>query len=222
MDSCGLDVESLDAVLVSHGHSDHTNGIPVLSRRKGVPVFLNAGAAAETGLAGAVADRTREFCTGRRFDVGELSVSSFALSHDAQDTVGFVISDGRVAAGFATDLGCVTLEVQGGLSGCDLCVLEFNHDEAMLMSGPYPPFLKKRVRSALGHLSNDEAAELLAGIAHRDMRHLVLAHLSRTNNTPEIPLETARRVVGSLGARASSIRISLGWQDRPGEVISIG
>jgi phosphoribosyl 1,2-cyclic phosphodiesterase len=160
-----------------------------------------------------------DFAPGEPFVVGCLKILPFALPHDAAETVGFRVSDGSARAGFATDLGSLTLEVLEGLSGCDAVVLESNHDEAMLLGGPYPPFLKRRVNGPDGHLSNSDAAELIRCVCHDGLRHLALAHLSRTNNTPELPLEAARR---ALGARASGVEISLGWQDRAGEVIRLG
>lgn len=216
----GLDIDSLDAVIVSHGHNDHVRGIPVLSRRKKTTVFANESTIAQGRLGGSVEmSSLKRFKTGTRFTIGDLIVEPFPVPHDAADTVGFVVSDGLVRAGFATDLGSVTLEARQGLSDCDVCVIESNHDEEMLKNGPYPAFLKKRVSSAVGHLSNDDAAELIAGIAHRSLLHLVLAHLSEKNNHPNIPPITAARALGHL---APSVQISVGWQDRPDRVITVG
>jgi phosphoribosyl 1,2-cyclic phosphodiesterase len=152
------------------------------------------------------------------FRIGCLELLPFPLPHDASETVGFKVSDGRVRAGFATDLGSINMDVLEGLSGCEVVVLESNHDEMMLMAGPYPPSLKRRVRSPRGHLSNDDAAELIRCISHDGLKHLALAHISRTNNTPQLPLEAARE---ALGARARRVEVSLGWQDRIGEIIRL-
>lgn len=207
-------------MVISHGHRDHVNGVPVLCRRLGIPAFASSVTAWETGLPGAVGEGLcSSFQTGSGFDVGGLRVIPFAVPHDSADPSGFVISDGEVRAGFATDLGSLTLEVQSSLAGCDALILESNHDEVMLKEGPYPAVLKKRVKGPRGHLSNDDAAELLQSVAHRGLRQLVLAHLSTTNNKPELPLETAGK---ALAGRAPSVEISLGWQDRPGLVIKIG
>lgn len=219
MEMVGVGPDSLDAVIVSHGHSDHVNGVPVLSRRMRLPVYANEATFAETGLVGAVgSERAVTFTTGTAFDIGDLNVKPFPVPHDAAESVGFVISDGKVRVCFATDLGSLTLDVIHAFSGCDAVVLESNHDEAMLAQGPYPAFLKKRVAGPRGHLSNEDAAELLQGIAHGGLRHLVLAHLSRTNNIPDLPLEAS---VAALGSRYSSVRISLGWQDKAGEFITV-
>lgn len=219
MSAAGLDVDSVEAVIVSHGHGDHVRGVPVLSRRKEAIVFANDATVSEGRLGGAVEQSfLRRFKTGGPFSVGDLTIDPFPLPHDATDTAGFVISDGSVRAGFATDLGSVTLEVQRRLSGCDVCVLESNHDEEMLMRGPYPAFLKRRVGGPAGHLSNEDAAGLVSAIAHRSLAHLVLVHLSETNNRPDLPLAAA---ACALGRQASGTQISLGRQDKPGQVITL-
>jgi len=216
----GLDERGLDAVVVSHGHSDHVNGVPLLCRRLGIPVMSNEGTAGDAGLAAAVGEGlSMTFTTSEAFRIGSLELFPFPVPHDTSDPVGFTVTDGQVKVCFATDLGSITLDVVHAFSGCDAVVLESNHDAAMLVDGPYPAFLKKRVAGPTGHLSNDDAAELIQGVAHREMVHLVLAHLSRTNNDPELPLQAAVR---ALGSRHAGVRVSLGWQDRPGELLTVG
>jgi phosphoribosyl 1,2-cyclic phosphodiesterase len=209
----------VDALLLSHEHNDHVRGAAAISRRMRCPVYANRATSSGAGLlraleSGALVD----FKTGYPFTVGCLEVTPFPLPHDAAETVGFTVWDGRVRAGFATDLGSLTFDVLAGLSGCDLVVLESNHDEAMLMEGPYPEFLKQRVSSRYGHLSNSDAAQLAHSLVHEGMRHLVLAHLSRTNNLPDLPLEAVR---GALGPRCSKVSVTLGWQYRAGELITL-
>ena len=207
-------------MVVSHGHRDHVNGVPVLCRRLRVPVYANRATAAEIWLTGAVGQELSLcFEAGCGFEVGGIRLTSFPVPHDSADPSGFVISDGVVKVGFATDLGSLTLEVLNSLADCDALILESNHDEVMLREGPYPAMLKKRVKGPRGHLSNDDTAELLQSVAHPGLRHLVLAHLSTTNNKPELPLQTAGK---ALAGRAPSVEISLGWQDRPGLVITVG
>lgn len=217
--SVGADVEELDALIVSHEHGDHVRGAITVSRRKSIPVYASPATARESGLLMALPrEMVFDFAADEPFLIGAIEVAPFALPHDAIETFGFKLSDGRIRAGIATDLGSLTLDVVQGLAGCDVVVLESNHDEVMLLEGPYPAFLKKRVNSPHGHLSNADAAELVRCIRHSGMRHLVLAHLSRTNNIPDLPLETARKALGTKGAR---VEVSLGWQDRPGELIRI-
>ena len=126
------------------------------------------------------------------------------------------MTDGAVKVGVATDLGSQTLDVLVGLADCDVVILESNHDSEMLVEGPYPLSVKQRVASPLGHLSNADAADLIRAVLHSGLRHLVLAHLSETNNDPAITLESARKALGRKGA---GVEISLGWQHRVGEMI---
>jgi phosphoribosyl 1,2-cyclic phosphodiesterase len=219
LSSIGVGIEELDALVLTHEHGDHVRGAIALCRRRGLRVHAGRTTSGRAGLSGALRpEMVVHFTPGVPFEVGCLEVLPFAVPHDAAETVGFRVSDGSVRAGLATDLGSLTLEVLEGLSGCDVVVLESNHDEAMLLDGPYPPFLKRRVNGPNGHLSNADAAELIRCVCHDGLRHLALAHLSRTNNKPDLPLEAARL---ALGARAPGVQLSLGWQERTGEFIRI-
>jgi phosphoribosyl 1,2-cyclic phosphodiesterase len=218
LEGTGMSVEELDALVLSHEHVDHVRGAIAISRRLGLPVYAGRAISRQVGLISALGrDAVLDLHAGQPFRIGCMEVVPFAVPHDAE-TVGFKIHDGRSRAGFATDLGSINMDVLVGLSGCEAVVLESNHDEAMLLEGPYPPSLKLRVRSPRGHLSNADAAELIRCISHDGLKHLALAHLSRTNNLPELPLEAAR---DALGSRAPQVEVSLGWQDRIGEVIRV-
>lgn len=217
--SSGLGVRDIDAVIVSHGHNDHVRGVPVVCRRLGVPVYANRATLAEAGLAASAGGAgTVDFITGEEFELGDLRIRPFPVPHDAAEPVGFVISDRGARVCLATDLGSITMEVVRAFTGCDAVVLESNHDEAMLFEGPYPEFLKRRVAGPNGHLSNGDAAGLLEEIAHGGLRHLVMAHLSRTNNTPGLSLDAAER---ALGARGGATEIHLARQDRAGALITV-
>ncbi len=189
----GRDPARVEAILVTHEHIDHARGVRVLARQLGVPVRGTAGTldALPEEVPGA-----RELPSGESERMGGFTVSPFSLPHDAADPVGFVLEAGGVRVGVATDLGCVTGLARERLAGCGALVLESNHDERMLMEGPYPWHLKQRIRSRRGHLSNGDAAEMLAGLWHRRLRAVVLAHLSETNNLPRLALEGARAAMG--------------------------
>lgn len=209
--------ECLSAILLSHDHFDHARGIAVASRRFGVPVFANRDTSRKASLEHAGVTLSA-FTTGRQFEVGDLSVTPFAVPHDAADPVGFTISDGSARVGIATDLGSITLEVLWGLSGCDAVMVESNHDRGMLMEGPYPWFLKKRVDGPSGHLSNDDAASVIESVCHEGLRHIVLVHISRINNDPALSIASAEK---ALGRSKSRVGVSVGRHDRPGELIRI-
>jgi phosphoribosyl 1,2-cyclic phosphodiesterase len=208
--------ESLDAIVVSHEHSDHIHGAGPLSRRFQLPVYINDPtlAAAETQLGNI--QRTVKFRPGSSFSVGDLSLHPFSVSHDASESVGFTVEVGDTKIGIATDLGTVTQLVSHHLSGCTLMVLEANHDPKMLEEGPYPWHVKQRIQSRLGHLSNQASRDLLGEICYSGLRHVILAHISETNNTPEKALS----VVGEA-LSGNNVELNVAAQHVAGEVIRL-
>jgi phosphoribosyl 1,2-cyclic phosphodiesterase len=190
--SAGTDPAELKGIIVSHGHSDHIKGVGVLSRRYKIPVWMNQGTwrVAESNLGKLHA--LEFFETGRIFQVAGLRVHPFSVPHDCADPVGFRISYGTCRMGIATDLGAATGLVAGVLAGVQVVVLESNHDPVMLRDGPYPWELKQRVRSRLGHLSNGESASLLQRIVSDELKAVILAHMSETNNRSDLALGCAR------------------------------
>lgn len=181
--SAGLDAAHLSAVLVTHEHTDHTRGIEVLARQRGCRVLASAGTLRASGLEQACAD-TAPLAAGEETRVGTLRVLPFRTSHDAAQPLGYRIEDARgTRIGVVTDTGVLTPEAVEALGGVDLLGIESNHDLDMLERGPYPAFLKARIRSARGHLSNADAAEAIERLA-TDRLHAVFGlHRSETNNT---------------------------------------
>lgn len=212
------DIDCLDAIFVSHEHHDHIQGVGVMSRRCRIPVFANEG----TFLGGEKRlkklFKREEFTTGERTDFKDIQVRSFGVSHDTNDPVGFIISDGDFSLGYCTDTGIVSTLVANRLQGLDSLVLEFNHDPDLLRNGPYPPSLQQRVRSNQGHLSNSDAAGLLKNIIHHKLQNVVLAHLSETNNLPEIAYREAAAV---LPVSISKEIINVSCQDQPTTLFTI-
>lgn len=215
--TAGLDIQKLQAIIVSHEHRDHIQGVGVLARSLHLPVYLNAPTRkqAETLLNKV---ETQLFRTGSDFVIGSLTIQPFAVSHDCADPVGFTFVRNGIKLGLATDLGVATRLVQQRLSGCHALILEANHDPQMLIDGPYPWELKQRVRSRHGHLSNFDTAELLAAVSHSRLQHVVLAHLSETNNHPDLALETVR---AAFSAAPPELNLSAASQDQPGQVFEI-
>ncbi len=185
----GIDPESIDAIIVTHEHSDHIAGIPVLSRRMKLPVYANAS------TSGHISDPygRERFDTGVTFEIGDMRIHPFSIVHDAADPVGFAIEAEGLKLVYATDMGRVTPLVRDHVCGAHALILESNHDHDMLMSSAYPWDLKQRIASNYGHLSNDNSAALLAEVMHSQLLHVVLAHLSENCNTPDLALEVARR-----------------------------
>ncbi len=211
-----LDPSSLTALLVSHEHNDHVHGIGVLARRYGLPVYISRktlqSAAANLGRV----DRFEHFVCGTDFRIGGLRLHPFSTSHDAADPAGFTIRSNGLKIGIATDLGTAPGMVRHHLQDCRMVILEANHDPAMLEKGPYPWPLKQRVKSRTGHLSNDESGRLLQTLQHERLEFVVLAHLSETNNTPALALETVSRAITCCRPR-----LLVADQHRPGELLSL-
>jgi phosphoribosyl 1,2-cyclic phosphodiesterase len=158
--SRGLCPEDLDAILVTHEHTDHIQGVGVLSRRYNLPIYINR----KTQRAAA---------------------SQLGISHDAEDPAGFTVDQNGMKIGIATDLGIATSMVKEHLKGCSLLILEANHDATMLTNGPYPWYLKQRIKGRTGHLSNEASKNILSEVQHDRLEHVTLAHLSEINNTPQ-------------------------------------
>jgi phosphoribosyl 1,2-cyclic phosphodiesterase len=189
----GCTPAELDAVFVTHEHSDHVGGVPALLRRHGTPVWASAGTwAAVTERYGDAVPPARQAVHGVALHIGALTVHPFAVPHDSAEPLQLVCSDGHLRLGIVTDLGQPDDTVARALQGCDALMLECNHDSAMLADGPYPTWLKRRIGGLRGHLANAQSAALLDACRHDALRHVVAAHLSRHNNRPELALTALR------------------------------
>jgi phosphoribosyl 1,2-cyclic phosphodiesterase len=193
--------ESLTAILITHEHSDHICGLATIAEKAGIPVYCNRATMEEiVRITGAKLD-FRLFVAGGAFEVGDVNVETFSVPHDAQDPVGFVLHTGNAKIGFATDLGHVTKLVLERIRSANVVVLESNHDVRMLQDCPKRPWsLKQRILSRHGHLSNDAAADCVAEIMSGDLHHLLLGHLSRDCNKPELAERVMRQRLQTLGA----------------------
>ena len=210
--SIGEHISAIDAIFVTHEHSDHVSALEVLSKKNDIPIHITNISAKRfdscpTAPIHARMDRHDiEFCV----EVGELRVSSFRTPHDSKMSVGYRIEfcDGEAvrAIGLATDIGYVSEEIRENLLGCEAVIIEANHDKDMLMTVPYPYELKLRVDSKRGHLSNRECADFAVELAESGTKAFMLAHLSEENNTPELAFDEVNSAVVCYGASVTVAR----------------
>ncbi|MBX9849951.1 MAG: MBL fold metallo-hydrolase [Rhodocyclaceae bacterium] len=198
----GIEAATLDAIIITHEHSDHIGGAFPCARQYGAALYMTRGthAAVRDKSAHAAASASpldlQLIDSHNAFSIGDLSVQPFPVPHDAREPVQFVFSDGARRLGVLTDLGFSTPHVVEQLSGCDALVLECNHDADMLASGDYPASLKERIGGRFGHLDNASAAALLAQLDRSRLQHVIAAHLSEQNNAPALAQEALAAVMG--------------------------
>lgn len=196
----GLAPEDLDAVLITHTHTDHIAGLQTLLKHTAFPIFATArtGRGLACRLAG-IEDRLLDLPLCRPISLGRCTVTAFPTSHDAPGACGFRFDAEDGGVGVLTDTGYVTDEAADILPGVDLAVLEANHDIETLRSGPYPYYLKQRILGAEGHLSNEDAARFAVTLARAGASELVLAHLSKENNTPAMARNAVEIALAAAG-----------------------
>ena len=209
----GRSLDEVEAIFLSHEHSDHVRGLGSLSRNLTIPVYTNLEHLPE--VSGDPKD-VRCFKVGESFSFKDLTITPFPVLHDCYDPVGFVIESGGAKVGVITDLGSVTKLVIERLKGSNLIIIEANHDEEMLKNGPYPWELKQRVAGREGHLSNREAGEAIAQLLHQELNHIFLAHLSRENNLPSLAYSTV-----SDHLNGAEVELHLTFADRPSDLVSL-
>ena len=180
----GCHPADIAALLVTHEHGDHVRGVAPLARKYGFPVWLTHGTLHM--LRDADLPSVQDINATARIDIGELQIQPFTVPHDAREPCQFTLLAGNRRLGLLTDTGCITPHIVASLDACDALLLECNHDSAMLVDGPYSRFLQQRVGGPLGHLSNAQAAELLARLDTTRLQHLIAAHLSDKNNQPSL------------------------------------
>lgn len=199
LEEIGVSIDEIDAILVTHDHTDHILGLKTLALRYQIPVFANMETA--KGIVDYLFEcpKFKIFSTGDSFEFMDLEIHPFSIPHDTLDPVAFTIKTQGIKLGVCTDLGFVTSQVIYELQGCDYLLVEANHDIQMVYESKRPSVYKQRVLGKNGHLSNPDCAKLLASVAHDSLKRAYLAHLSSECNTPEIALNTIKTILQEGG-----------------------
>lgn len=220
----GLNIppESLAGVLITHEHADHISGLATLHKRFRLPVYTSPGTARQLCYRiAALEDVVRTCAPGSSFTVGGLDVETFPISHDAAEPMGFAVSSGDRKAALVTDLGVVTQAVRDGMAGAQMVLVEANHDPDWVRSGRYPYYLQARILGEKGHLSNEEGGALALSAVDGGARAVVLAHLSRENNTPQRAFDAVSAILSAHGAREPGLTLAVAPRDQTGPVYTV-
>lgn len=197
--SFALEGKDIQGILITHEHADHISGLGVLSRKFHIPIYATEGTLRQISemenLGEIDSDLFQPIEVGREFKVGNLSVESFSISHDAADPVSFLVRDGEKKLGMVTDLGYYDEAIVERLKDSNLLYVEANHDVHMLQAGPYPYYLKRRILGEKGHLCNEKAAQLVTELMNDRLKQVILGHLSKENNYPDLALATVKNEV---------------------------
>jgi phosphoribosyl 1,2-cyclic phosphodiesterase len=221
LEQCGVAPEQLDGVLLTHEHGDHVCGLEILCRKFDVPIYCNALTAEAVRCDDSVeqvaaATNWRIFATGTEFSICDITVQTFSVPHDAVDPLGFAFYAGSGALGFITDLGYVTKMIVERLRQVQTLVIETNHDEKLLQNDTHRPWpVKQRIQSRHGHLSNTAAAGVIEQLLSGKIERVVLGHLSRDCNTPELALNTMRASLTKCGRTDMEIHCATQFEVSP-------
>lgn len=209
---------TIDSILVTHEHRDHIKGVGVLSRRYDIPIYANAGTwSGMWGVIGEIKNKNiKIFETNKFFQLRDLDIYPFGIFHDATEPVGYCLYYKNEKISILTDTGCVNNEIKDNIKGSSIYLIESNHDIKMLKEGKYPWFLKERIMSPHGHLSNEDAGDLIADIVKGKGEKVLLGHLSKENNTPFLAYNTVKRILRGVGIKAQKdISLDLTFREKP-------
>lgn len=204
-------IDTIDAIVVTHEHIDHIQGVALLSEKYNIPVFANGETAKAIVEITGIRPKFKIFATGEPFEFGDLEIEPFSIPHDTIDPVAFIIQTGKIKTGFCTDLGYPTSLVKKKLENCHYLYLEANHEPALVHACNRPNVYKTRVLGRQGHLSNEQCKDLLKTVLHKELRHVYFAHLSSECNREELVFKAVEAMISSFEKK---IDLSIAYQDR--------
>lgn len=218
LEAIGADVKNVKAICITHEHDDHVSSLGAMHRRLGADLYANSGTVDGISRNDKLKDLPwKVFSTGEPFLIGDLKIEPFSVPHDAYDPVGFVISSGNSRVGIVTDMGMPTELIRTKLKNCQVVIIESNHDEPLLKDSARPWSLKQRITGWQGHLSNEQACQLLSDIAGPSLKTVILAHLSSECNKPDLALKSARAILANRGF--PGIDVKLAYSDRASDLV---
>lgn len=209
---------TIDSILVTHEHRDHAKGVGILSRRYDIPVYANAGTwRSMWEIIGEIEERNiRVFETEKFFQLRDIDIYPFGIFHDAEDPVGYCLYYKNEKVSVLTDTGWVNNEIRDTIKDSSIYLIESNHDVKMLKEGKYPWFLKERIMSSTGHLSNEDAGDLISNIVKGKGEKILLGHLSKENNSPSLAYNTVKNILEEVGVKThEDISLDLTFREKP-------
>jgi phosphoribosyl 1,2-cyclic phosphodiesterase len=217
----GHNPKDIDAIFVTHEHIDHIKGVGVLSRKYDIPIYTNALTwQAMLKNIGKIKDHNIKVINSNYVGIKDLDITGFQISHDAAAALGYSLNVKNKKVCIATDLGIFTNDIKGILEDADIILLESNHDTQMVKFGPYPYNLKRRILSNIGHLSNDDCGKAIVDITNSKFKKIILGHLSKTNNYPELAYQTVLNVLNESGIKPDrDLHLSMARRDMPSNYI---
>ena len=223
LDGLNINPSSIDGILITHEHSDHTQGLGTFSRKFNIPVFVNSKTLDNMPKQRdkLIAENIKNFEVGDNFNINDLKISSFSIPHDAANPCGFNISNGSKTISIATDIGHMTNDILKMLEECEFLMLESNYDPEVLKCSSYPYILKTRIAGPNGHLPNEIAGKTISHLLKCNLKQAMLGHLSKESNFPELAYKTVVDELISNNYNENSLMLSVASRDFPGKLIEV-